>query len=243
MVVWTSSSDGNAPWEAVREQRTGVAGIIRVSAPADTTYQVLESVVVAVCAEHPALRVILDTSDAVKHLHGDAIDMAIRYGSLSDSTLTARKLAECPAILVASPAYLAKEGTPERPEDLSDHRCLTLQLSGEPTARWQLLGRGERHELTLDSALCGDGYLARRWAVAGMGIARKSLFDVIDDLEEGRLVHVLPEYGSEPMPIHAVFPSRRFLPARVRALDAAITTAFASRAERCRAWMNVDRTS
>ncbi len=223
--------------EAVREQRTGVSGVIRVSAPADTTYQVLESVVVAVCAEHPALRVILDTSDAVKHLHGDAIDMAIRYGSLSDSTLAARKLAECPAILVASPAYLAKEGTPERPKDLTEHRCLTLQLSSEPTVRWQLFGRGEHHELNLDSALCGDGYLARRWAVAGMGIARKSLFDVIDDLEAGRLVRVLPTFTTGAIPIHVIFPSGRHMPARVRALDREFAAAFQQRSDRCDAWL------
>ena len=191
--------------EAARERRTGVAGTIHLSAPADTTYQILESIVVAVCAEHPALRVVLDTSDVVKHLHGGAIDMAIRYGPLQDSTLLARKLAECPAILVASRAYLAEAGTPDRPQALSGHRCLTLQLSGEPTVRWELNGNGESHALTLDSALCGDGYLARRWAISGMGIAFKSLFDVIDDLENGRLVHVLPEYAGRPMAIHAVF--------------------------------------
>lgn len=223
--------------DSAREHKSGVAGTVHLSAPADTTYQLLETIVVEVCAEHPALRVVLDTSDVVKHLHGDAIDMAIRYGPLSDSTLSARKLAECPAILVASAAYLKEAGTPTKLRQLSDHRCLALQLSGEPTVRWQLYGKGEQHALTLDSALCGDGYLARRWAVAGMGIAYKSLFDVIDDLEEGRLVHVLPEYSDRPMPIHVVFPSRRFLPARVRALDAAITRAFAARAERCRAWL------
>ena len=102
---------------------------------------------------------------------------------------------------------------------------------------WQLESEGRRHVVTLDSAVCGDGYLARRWAIAGMGIAFKSLFDVIDDLENETLVHVLPEYTGESMPIHAVFPSRRFLPARVRALDRAITTAFTTRAHRCHEWL------
>ncbi|MEM9694620.1 MAG: LysR family transcriptional regulator [Myxococcota bacterium] len=224
--------------EGARTHRGGVAGTVRLSAPADTTYQVLDAVVVAVCAAHPSLRVIVDTSDAVKHVHGDAIDMAIRYGALPDSTLFAKKHASFPTVLVASPTYLEAAGAPQRPAELQEHRCLTLQLSGEPTARWHLFGRGTDYDLALDrAALCGDGFLARRWALAGVGIAFKSLFDVIDDLERGTLVRVLPDYAGEPMPIHAVFPSRRFLPGRVRALDAAVGEAFAARARRCRAWL------
>lgn len=219
-----------------RGHRSELEGTIHLAAPADTTYQILESVVVALCTDHPGLRVVLDTSDAVHHLHREAIDMAIRYGPLQDSTLSARKLAECPGILVAAPSYLAERGAPDAPQTLARHRCLTLQLSSVPMVSWQLHGKGEVHALALESPLCGDGYLVRRWAIAGMGIALKSLFDVIDDLEHGRLVQVLPDYTTGPFAIHAVFPSRRFLPARVRALDTAITTHFAARQARCDAW-------
>ena len=220
-----------------RGHRAELEGAIHLSAPADTTYQILESVVVALCTEHPKLRVVMDTSDAVHHLHRDAIDMAIRYGPLQDSTLSARKLAECPGILVAAPSYLAESGTPDTPQALARHRCVTLQLSSVPMVSWQLHGKGEVHALTLESPLCGDGYLARRWAIAGMGIAFKSLFDVIDDLEDGRLVQVLPDYSGGQVAIHAVFPSRRFQTARVRALHAAIASHFAARAARCHAWL------
>ncbi len=220
-----------------RGHRAELEGAIHLSAPTDTTYQILQSVVVDLCQEHPRLRVVLDTSDAVHHLHRDAIDMAIRYGPLKDSTLSARKLAKCPGILVAAPSYLAKRGAPDTPRDLAEHRCLTLQLASVPMVSWQLHGNGEVHVLTLESPLCGDGYLARRWAVAGMGIAFKSLFDVIDDLEHGRLVRVLPDYSTEPMAIHAVFPSRRFQTARVQAMHTAIASHFAARAARCQAWL------
>lgn len=220
-----------------RGQRSELEGTIHVTAPADTTYQILESVVVALCAEHPRLRVVLDTSDAIQHLHRDAIDMAIRYGPLADSTLTARKLAECPGVLVAAPSYLAEWGAPDGPQALARHRCLTLHLAGVPMVSWHLQGEGEVYTLALESPLCGDGYLARRWAIAGMGIAFKSLFDVIDDLEDGRLVRVLPGYTCGQIAIHAVFPSRRFQTARVRALHAAISSNFAARADRCRAWL------
>ena len=71
-----------------------------------------------------------------------------------------------------------------------------------------------------------------------MGIARKSLFDVIDDLEAGRLVRVLPNYVSGSSEIHVVFPSRRYLPARVRALDVALSAEFSARSRRCETWLS-----
>ncbi|TNF28409.1 MAG: LysR family transcriptional regulator [Deltaproteobacteria bacterium] len=223
--------------EEARAQRAEVVGVVHLAAPADTTYEILESVVTALCTEHPKLRVVLKTGDVVQQLHREAIDMAIRYGPLRDSTLSVRKLAELPEILVASPSYLAERGVPETPQSLARHRCLTLHRANAPPVAWQLHRDGTVQAVAVESPLCGDGYLARRWALAGMGIARKSLFDVIDDLEAGRLVRVLPEYTCGDSGIYAVFPSRRFLPTRVRAVDAAITRRFSTRAARCRAWL------
>ena len=130
-----------------------------------------------------------------------------------------------------------RRGWPGAPADLVDHRIVTLQLSSVAVASWTLYGHGGAHEVLLDSPLCGDGYLARQWAIAGMGIAMKSLFDVIDDLEAGRLVRVLPDYTTGSMAIHVIFPSRRYLPVRVRTLDAALTAAFTARAARCDDWL------
>lgn len=223
--------------EGIRGAERELAGSIHVSAPADTSYQVLAPVAVEVAAAHPKLDIVVHSSDAVHHLHRDAIDMAIRYGPLQDSALTARKLAQWPGVLVASPAYLEQHGRPERPEQLADHRLLTLQLSSIPNRSWSLRAEAGPRQLEIESNLCGDGYLTRQWASEGRGIALKSLFDVIDDLESGRLVRVLPAYSSGPMPIHALFPSRRYMPARVRAFDIALSAAFEARSRRCASWL------
>ena len=222
-----------------REHGTELAGSVTLSAPADTAYEVIQPVAAALHEEHPALQIVIHTSDTPQHLQRDAIDMAIRYGRLADSTLSARKLVECPGVLVAAPTYLAEAGAPTSLRALESHRCLTLHLRGQPMRTWPLRhrGRAKLHEVRPHNPLCGDGFLARRWAVDGHGITFKSLFDVIDDLEDGRLVHVLPQYAGEPIPIHAVFPSRRFIPARVRAIHGAIASRFAERAARCTAWM------
>jgi DNA-binding transcriptional LysR family regulator len=223
--------------EAVRGAGRALIGTVHLAAPADTSYQMLAPVLAAVCEAHPQLRVVAHSSDTVHHLHREAIDMAIRYGPLQDSGLTARKLAAHPAVLVASPRYLDQYGRPETPADLAAHRCLTLRLSNAEVTHWSLQGPAGPQRVALHSPLCGDGYLNRRWAIDGKGIASKSLFDVIEDLASGRLERVLPEHDGGLVAIHMVFPSRRHLPARVRAVDRAISIAFAERAMRCDAWL------
>ena len=242
LVVLEGCRDVVERWQQTLEEARGAAGelvgAVHLSAPADTTYQLLAPVLVEVSEQHPRLQVVVHPSDAVQHLHRDAIDMAIRYGSLQDSTLSARKLVDCWGVLVAAPAYLERCGHPRTPEDLLGHRSITLQLASVAVASWTLYGHGTTEEIRLRSPLCGDSYLARQWAIAGMGITMKSLFDVVDDLEAGRLARVLPDYTTGPMAIHAIFPSRRYQPARVRALDTALTAAFVARSARCDAWLD-----
>lgn len=220
-----------------RDQRTELAGLVHLAAPSDTAVQVLEPLLAELCHVHPRLRVELAVSDTVQHLHEESLDLAIRYGVLDDSRLLARKLAEVPLVLVASPEYLARQGAPAVLDELQHHRCVTLHTANQPQTQWLLEENGKRRTVSVQSPLCGDGHLARRWAVAGTGIALKSLFDVIDDLEAGRLKRVLPQVTGGSGPIHVVFPSRRFQPARVRALTDSLVEVFAERSARCKAWM------
>jgi len=244
LVILEACEDMVERWERtlddVRGEEEGeLTGEVHVSAPADTVYGVLAPVIADVTRRNPRMRVVVHSSDVVLHLHRDAIDVAIRYGRLPDSSIPARKLVETVAVLVASPGYIAQHGAPSTPDELRSRRCVTLQLSGAPVVSWSLYGSGgEVVEVELESPLCGDGHLARQWALEGEGVARKSLFDVIDDLETGRLVRVLPGYHSGTSLVHVVFPSRRFLPARVRALDVAFSEAIQARAARCTAWLS-----
>lgn len=243
MVVLDGCRDILERWhrtlDDARGQRAEVAGTVHLAAPADTAYQVLEPMLQQLCQDHPRLRVVLAVSDAVQHLHREAIDLAIRYGPLADSGLPVRRLADTPAVLVASPGYVADRGAPASLDALSDHRCLALHTANVPQTEWRLEHDDAWRVLAVPGPLCGDGHLARRWALRGMGIALKSLFDVIDDLEAGRLVRVLPRVTGGKTAIHAVFPSRRFLPTRVRAMTEALAQTFATRAARCDAWLTL----
>jgi DNA-binding transcriptional LysR family regulator len=128
-------------------------------------------------------------------------------------------------------------GTPSGPDQLKEHSLLTLQLGNAPERTWTLLQAAGETQVVVDSPMCGDGLLVRQWAVAGHGVAFKGLFDVIDDLESGRLARVLPQVAGSRGAIHAVFPSKKFIPARVRALVEELAADFAAREARCQAWL------
>jgi DNA-binding transcriptional LysR family regulator len=229
-------------WQQTLDEARGsnatLEGSIRLSAPTDATQQVVAEAVAAFSAAHASVRVIVHATDTLQNVLEDALDVSVRYGELKDSSLVSRRLAASLRILVASPDYLARRGVPETLDDLAQHRLLTLQLASTPVRTWPLEGDRGSVPLAVDSPLCGDGLVVRRWAVAGQGIAFKSLLDVIDDLEAGRLVRVLPGFDGAVGPIHAVLPSRTYIPARVRALVAHLATEFAAREARCARWLS-----
>ena len=230
-------SEWSRTLEAIRGEDAELAGTVVISSPADTAYTIVQPLVAELSARHPGLHVVVDVSDGIQHLHRAAIDLAIRYGRLPDSSLTARLLARSHPILVAAPDYLQHHPPLRTPSDLVHHRCLTLRLAGVPTTTWSLHTDAGRVDVHLRRTLCGDGYLVKRWARAGRGIAWKAHLDVIDDLESGRLVQVLPAATGVKKAIHAVFPSRNFQPARVRTVAALLQAAFAERQQRCRAYL------
>lgn len=218
-----------------------VDGEVHLAAPADTTYRLLSPWLAPWRAKRPGLRLHLHVSDRLHDLRREAVDIAIRYRPLADSSLVARPLCHGASVLVASPAYLARHGTPKQPADLLQHRCLTLQIGGRPYRDWPLRRRRARRAggvevVRVDGALCGDGALAHAWALEGQGIAFKALCDVLDSLEAGRLVQVLPEHLGPELPVHAVLPSREFVPPRVRAVLEELVGRFAALQTRMDAW-------
>lgn len=222
--------------DEARGSQATLEGSLRVSAPADTVHQIVGAAVAEFCALHPGLRVVVHPTDTLQNVLEDALDLSIRYGALPDSTLVARKLATSPRILVAAPQYLAQRGTPTRLEDLTEHRLLTLQLGNSPERSWTFRSDSGPVEIPVESPMCGDGLLVRRWAVQGHGIAFKGLLDVVDDLESGRLVRVCPAVDGGFGGVYAVHPSRAFVPARVRALVDHLAGVFARREGRCGRW-------
>ncbi|KMJ52966.1 LysR family transcriptional regulator [Vogesella sp. EB] len=190
-------------------------GHLRLSAPAGFGRRHVAPHIASFQQSHPDLRVTLDLSDRLVDLARDRIDCAIRISDLADSSLVAVRLAENRRVVVAAPAYLARHGIPRTLEDLAGHNCLSL---GESQSRgWTFKVDGELLNLRVRGVLeCNDGAVLHDWALAGLGLAWRSLWEVKDDLSDGRLVTVLERFSSPDYPVYAVVPQRRFLPGRVR---------------------------
>jgi DNA-binding transcriptional LysR family regulator len=167
---------------------------------------------------HPGILVDISLTDAVVDIAGGQADVAIRFGPLADSPLTARKLGETRRMIVASPDYLARYGTPRVPEDLHDHVCLNFNFRRvEPV--WPFRKDGKDYALAVKGSIeANNGETLGQLAADGVGLTRVGTFSVTDEIASGRLVPILEDYNpGDVEAIHAVFVGGANTPARVRA--------------------------
>lgn len=226
------TEQGSAYYEACQEVLAALAhaesvvaevggtprGSLRVTAPLGFGRRVLAPLLPRFAARHPQLEVRLRLSDHLLDLLREAVDVAIRLATLADSSLIARKIADCPRLLCAAPEYLAAKGRPERPEDLLDHQCLLLRFPGSQQFRWTLRTPQGPETFTVTGRMdADDGDVLTEWALLGQGIVLKPWFEVADHLRRGRLVELLPDFPPEPVSLAVVYPHRRLLPAKVKA--------------------------
>lgn len=169
-------------------------------------------------ARHPDLAVDLRLSDAVFDLIEGSFDLALRSSALADSSLKARKLAPDRRILCASPSYLAERGTLQHPEDLSAHQLISFRSR---SSRILVNHAGEQahleHLASAPRIIVDDGCAQRLLTLAGAGVSINSLWSVHRELQEGSLVHVLPEYSlDDRAALWLIYPQSNVLTAKVR---------------------------
>ncbi|KMO30068.1 LysR family transcriptional regulator [Methylobacterium aquaticum] len=194
-------------------------GKVRVSAATAHGRLVVVPLLAEFVARHPEITVEIDLSDQIADVLGGRTDVAIRFGPLADSPLTARRLGETGRMVVAAPSYLARAGVPRVPADLARHNCLDFSFRRiEPGWPFREAGRdvllAVRGNLTANS-----GETLVQLAVQGVGITRVGTFHIGEDLAAGRLVPLLEAYNPQDREsIHAVFVGGATVPARVRVL-------------------------
>lgn len=209
-------ADIQAAEQVVTDMQATPRGRLRVTAPIDLSTRYLGAIVADFIAEHPDVTVELDATDRVVDLIEEGFDVAVRFGQLPESTLIARKLTVLNAVLCASPAYLAKRGTPKSVDELEDHDKVLFAPSARTTG-WTLLNGDQTYELGRPARFISNNLGAVRDVVlAGGGLAVVSEFMVACDIHEGKLVRVLPEWTSRPFDVQAVYPARQNLPPRLQ---------------------------
>lgn len=188
-------------------------GHLKVSAPAGFGRRHLAPLAMEFMDFNPEVTVSLDLSDRVVDLVEENVDCAIRIGDLADSSLISIRLGEMRRVVVASPDYIARFGVPSAPTFLAEHNCLALRQQ----RGWTLRVDDEVRLVKVTGGFeCNDDAVLHDWALAGKGLAWRSLWEVGADIKAGRLVTVLDEFAAPPVGIHAVVPQRRHLPLRVR---------------------------
>jgi DNA-binding transcriptional LysR family regulator len=204
-------------------------GTIRLALPVVYGAKAVIPVLPGFLERYPDLRVEITMRDERQNLVAAGVDMAIRMGSLEDSTFGARQIASVARVLVASPGYLAKRGVPKVPEDLAFHDALLHEQSFPEKSMLKLFKAGTQHVVTLRGRVKIDaapGILAA--ATAGLGIANVTTIMSAQERHDGSLVQVLPAYELEPLKAFAVFPSGPKPSAKVRALVTHLIAALGS---------------
>lgn len=198
--------------------RGHVRGLIRVNTGTAFARHRLARLLPAFQAQYPEVSVEISVTDHRIDPIAEQVDVTIRVGPLGDSSLIARRLGEVRRVIAASPSYLARCGTPQRPSDLMRHNCLLLTGFAR-LAQWPMIEEGRRILLPVSgSTRCDSADLLLDLAIAGVGIVRLGDFLGQEALSDGRLVPLLEgQHDEDPSPITALVPPGRHVIPRVRA--------------------------
>ena len=191
-------------------------GLLRVSSSFGFGRNVVAPAISQLVRQYPQLQVRLDVFDRLVDVAAEGLDLDVRIGDEIAPHLIARKLASNHRVLCAAPVYLQRRGTPRKLDELLGHDCLVIKERDHPFGVWRLRAGAEERSVKVTGALStNNGEMAVQWAVDGMGIVLRSIWDVRADLASGRLEQVLPEWRQEAN-IWAVYPTRMSRSAKVR---------------------------
>ncbi|GGO81696.1 LysR family transcriptional regulator [Marinobacterium nitratireducens] len=193
-----------------------VQGQLRISAPVSFAMHHLAAPICAFQRDHPAVDIDLQLNDRKVDIVEEGFDIALRIGHLKSSSLVAKRIAPVRLVMCASPDYLARHGTPVRPEQLKQHRYLRYSFveNDGSLAMHRWLQDGERD--TAADLVSNNGDLLVRAAIEGAGIAIQPTFISGTAIANGQLRVIMQEYEPEPMGLYAVYAHRQLLPGKVR---------------------------
>jgi DNA-binding transcriptional LysR family regulator len=192
-------------------------GTLKVTAAVNFGVRHLAPAIADFLAAHREVRFDVSLADRIVDLVEEGFDLGIRIGAAGSEHIVARKLGETRLVPCASPGYLATHGAPQSPDDLGRHNCFTYEYV-TPKGVWRFRGAdGSEHAVRVSGSLhSNNGDLLAEAAARGAGIVFEPAFIVGPEVRAGRLVPLLQEYAPAPVPIYAVYPSRKHLSAKVR---------------------------
>ena len=211
-------SDVREAEESLSRTRLNPSGRLRVDAPTALASELLIPALPDFFARYPDIVLELGCSDRPVDLIEEGVDCAVRGGELGDVNLIARRVGVLHFITCASPSYLAHHGTPQHPNDLPRHRGVNFfSAKTGRTYEWDFTRDGERIQIAMLSHIAlNDSNAYSAAGVAGLGIVQMTHFMLAPLMEQGKMVELLKEWESDPLPIHVIYPPNRHLSAKVR---------------------------
>ncbi len=192
-------------------------GALKVGAPTELGRRRIAPLIAEFVARHPGLLAHLVLSDAGLEVEQDRIEVALRVDRPDDPAAVTRKIASTRRVLCAAPSYFAARGTPKTPADLAGHECLRLARRHRLYDRWRFRSESGAEEVQVAGRLSsGSGDVLHGWALEGRGLSLEAMWDVAEDLQAGRLVECLAEYGTDAIELFAAFPPGQPTPPRIR---------------------------
>lgn len=215
--------------QSVGKNRRQPTGRLRVEVAASLGRLIIAPALTEFFARYPDIRIELGCTDRVVDLVEEGVDCAVRAGELTHPNLVARRIGEFHLVTCATPEYLSRHGMPREPRDLQQHKCIRY-FSGSPGKAYEFgfSNARESFSIPVESPVVsndGDTYMAI--GLSGLGIVQVPHFMAREAISAGRLVVLLPEWRSETIPIHAVYPQNRHLSAKVRVFVDWVTELFA----------------
>lgn len=202
-------------------------GRLRVGAPMQIGRRLVAPLIARFSERFPGIQVQLVLSDAGFDVVDDELDVALRVGQPDEPGVVVRKLISSRRVVCATPAYFARHGMPAEPEDLRRHNCICLVRGRRVFNTWTFRRDGQPFHLKVDGTLSTtSGEVLYDWVSMGKGIGLKGLWDIENDLADGRLVECLAAFAGDPIDLYAVFASRAHMPPRMRVFIDFIATAF-----------------
>ena len=202
--------------EAVKAEAGQPRGRLRITAPQTLGEMQLMEMLNAFRTRYPHLELDVFLADRIVDLIGEGFEIALRVTTLQDSTLIARRLCDVRLLLCASPSYLARNGTPQTPQDLLRHNCIVdTNIRWRDTWRFGELDNGQQVRVT-PCVTVNSATAVHRSLVDGMGIGFVPEFAVARDLKDGRLVTLFEELTPHKLGVYLVYPHRLHLSAKVR---------------------------
>ncbi|QGZ42494.1 LysR family transcriptional regulator for bpeEF and oprC [Pseudoduganella flava] len=216
--------------ESLSRTRLSPSGRLRVESPTGLASEVLVPALPAFFERYPDIQLELGSTDRPVDLIEEGVDCAVRGGELGDSTLIARRIGMIHFVTCAAPSYIERFGTPEHPRDLTRHRCVNyFSAKTGKIYDWDFTRDGERIQVPMPGVIAlNDSNAYVQAGLAGLGVIQMTDYLLMQHVQEGRMVRLLPDWTTDPLPVHIVYPQNRHLSAKVRVFVEWVAELFAN---------------